>query len=87
MTLIAAAIGISACIALPVAALAAAIWWVRSFRQGRRLDRDSTRQPTDPAAVYAIDSAGRPYEAVPVKPCGRCGQTLPADHQCTGQAA
>jgi hypothetical protein len=24
---------------------------------------------------------------VPIRPCGRCGQTLPADHQCTGRAA
>jgi Flp pilus assembly protein TadB len=37
--IVALAIGISACIALPVAGAAAVIWWVRSFRQGRRLDR------------------------------------------------
>jgi hypothetical protein len=45
------------------------------LRQGARLDR----------AAYAIDSTGRAYEAVPVEPCGGCGQTLPADHQCTGR--
>ncbi|MGH3377910.1 MAG: hypothetical protein ACRDP6_24570 [Actinoallomurus sp.] len=74
------ALGASACIALPLGGLVALGWWVRSLRQGRRLDRSRT------PAVCAIDSAGRPYEAVPVEPCGECGQTLPVDHECTGQA-
>lgn len=81
------AIGISACISMPVAGVVGAALWIRSFRQGRRLDRDSTRQPTDPVAVFAIDSAGRAYEAVAVKDCDTCGQALPTDHRCTAGVA
>lgn len=49
-------------------------------------DENPATVDLEDADVYAIDSAGRAYEAVAVTPCGRCRQTLPTDHQCTGQA-
>lgn len=89
MTTIALALGLSACIVLPPAGIVALTLWVRSLRQGARLDR-AVPEPVvldeapEPATVCAIDSAGRPYHAVPVEPCTDCGQTLPADHHMRG---
>jgi Flp pilus assembly protein TadB len=38
------AVGISACVALPVAGVVGVALWVRSLRQGRRLDRQGGGQ-------------------------------------------
>lgn len=78
------AVGVSACIALPVAAIA---WAVMAVRRRRAQLREGARLDRNPATAVAIDSAGRPYEAVAVESCGGCGETLPADHRCTGAVA
>jgi Flp pilus assembly protein TadB len=44
VTVIVLAIGISACVALPVAGAVGVALWVRSFRQGRHLDRSGGGQ-------------------------------------------
>lgn len=44
MIIVFLAVGTTACIILPPAAVVAAIWWGRSLRQGSRLDRSGGDQ-------------------------------------------
>lgn len=50
-------------------------------------NHDPATVDLEDAPVYAIDSAGKAYEAVAVKDCDTCGQALPTDHRCTAGAA
>jgi hypothetical protein len=52
------------------------------------LDGVTPFHTSEPVPAWLVGSeAGTRAVGVRVEACGRCRQTLPADHQCTGRAA